>query len=826
MVFGEGFAQADDVVAHELTHAVIEKTANLFYFTQSGALNEAYADMFGETVDLWNGRGNDTAAVRWQLGEDLPGIGSVRDLMQPHTHADPDRVGDLNYACGSDDNGGIHTNSGVANHAYALMSDGGTFNGFTIGGIGIEKAARIHYRALTTYLTSGSNFADHAAAVEQACSDLRGTSGITAGDCAQVEATLEAVEMSGVPSCSGAAAIPALCPAGQTARTVFSDDFEATSTKWAFSTLHGWGGSWHAHESGWARSGQYSAYGTDPASVSDHVLTMTSDVVVPPGGRFQFSHAFSFGANAWGSWDGGVIEYSTDFGASWLDAQALISAGQGYTGTIATGHSNPVGGRSAFTGASIGYVATQLNLSPVAGSRIRFRFRIGTDSTATQDDVGWVVDDVSLYSCAWSMAPPALLAPVNDVVVVSPRPTYTWQAVAAAEQYYLWVSNGGTLRVGEWITAAAAGCPSGTGTCTATPASALVDGPARWQVKGWSAAAGHGPWSADGWFTVAIANLRAPTLVAPIGSTTVTTSRPIFTWNALDAADEYYLWVVNGGTVSGGWYTAAVAGCAGGTGTCSATLASVLVNGPVRWQVKGWNSTRGHGPWSADGWFTVAVPPLTPPGLVSPVGNATVATTLPAYRWNAVAGAEEYYLWVVNGGQLRVGQWVTASAAGCAAGTGTCSLTPSSGLVAGSVRWQVKAWSTALGHGPWSADGWFTVALPTLSPPTLISPTGSTTVTTSLPTYTWNAVAGTEEYYVWVVNGGQLRVGQWVTASAAGCAGGTGACSLTPSSALVAGGVRWQVKAWSTAAGHGPWSADGWFTVAALSPDPAQMPND
>src|SRR5262249_32790833 len=65
MVYGNGFSAADDVDAHELTHAVTQYSANLFYYMQPGALNESYSDIFGETVDLLNGRGTDTPNVRW-----------------------------------------------------------------------------------------------------------------------------------------------------------------------------------------------------------------------------------------------------------------------------------------------------------------------------------------------------------------------------------------------------------------------------------------------------------------------------------------------------------------------------------------------------------------------------------------------------------------------------------------------------------------------------------------------------------------------------------------------------------------------------------------
>ena len=74
MVYGTGFASADDVVGHEMTHGVTDHESRLFYYMQSGAINEAFSDIFGEFIDLGNGRGTDTPAVRWLLGEDLPGM--------------------------------------------------------------------------------------------------------------------------------------------------------------------------------------------------------------------------------------------------------------------------------------------------------------------------------------------------------------------------------------------------------------------------------------------------------------------------------------------------------------------------------------------------------------------------------------------------------------------------------------------------------------------------------------------------------------------------------------------------------------------------------
>ena len=70
--------------------------------------------------------------------------------------------------------GGVHTNSGVPNHGYALLVDGGTYNGQTVNGIGLTKAAHIYWRAQSVYQTPTTDFADHADALEQSCHDLVG----------------------------------------------------------------------------------------------------------------------------------------------------------------------------------------------------------------------------------------------------------------------------------------------------------------------------------------------------------------------------------------------------------------------------------------------------------------------------------------------------------------------------------------------------------------------------------------------------------------------------------------------------------------------------
>ena len=410
MVYGEGFASADDVVAHELSHAVTERSANLLYYNQSGALNESFSDIFGETMDLTNGVGNDGAGVRWQVAEDLS-IGAIRHMMTPTLFGDPGKLSDsAQFVCRSDaatsssaDSGGVHSNSGVPNHGYALMVDGGTYNGRTITGIGLAKAAKVQYRALTTYLTSGSGFADNAQALNESCSDLIGTSGITGADCAQVATALLAVEMANPWPCAGATPPPAtFCPMGDAPAPVFADGFESGGANWSVSSTSG--NDW-AIIGEFAKDGTRSVYGEDVETLSDHRLAMTNAIVLPAAARLSFDHAFEFEHLGSSFFDGGVLEFSTN-GTTWTDAGPLIDGGQAYNGTLTAG--NALGARAGFMRSSFGYTGTRLNLASLAGQAVRFRFRVGTDSSV--GSLGWVVDNFRIYTCG-SAPPPAAPSP-------------------------------------------------------------------------------------------------------------------------------------------------------------------------------------------------------------------------------------------------------------------------------------------------------------------------------------------------------------------------------------------------------------------------------
>ncbi len=176
MYVGPDFA-VDDVLAHEYTHGVTASESGLYYANTPGALNESLSDVWGEFVDLSNGAGNDAAVWRWRLGEDLLGPNG-RDMRDPTIFSDPDRLSSPFYVppVGSPDTlndyGGVHTNSGVNNKLCYLLTDGDTFNGQVVAGMGIDAVADLYYEANTHLLTSGSGWVDLYDALRQAAISL------------------------------------------------------------------------------------------------------------------------------------------------------------------------------------------------------------------------------------------------------------------------------------------------------------------------------------------------------------------------------------------------------------------------------------------------------------------------------------------------------------------------------------------------------------------------------------------------------------------------------------------------------------------------------
>lgn len=163
-----------EICGHEITHAVTEHTANLVYQDESGALNESFSDMFGTSIEFMA-----DATPNWLIGED---IGSAfRSMSNPNDYQNPDTYLGTYWDLDPNnmDNGGVHTNSGVANYWFYLLCEGGSGtndNGdaFNVTALGHVTAENIAYQTLAYFLTPSANYYDAYQATLQAAQNIYG----------------------------------------------------------------------------------------------------------------------------------------------------------------------------------------------------------------------------------------------------------------------------------------------------------------------------------------------------------------------------------------------------------------------------------------------------------------------------------------------------------------------------------------------------------------------------------------------------------------------------------------------------------------------------
>ncbi len=453
---------ADDLVAHEYVHALTEHTANLIYQNQSGQLNESYSDIFGELVDLFNGdvsfpgpaggaawpthgsgpgydvpnaprttcsdgRNDYPDGVRWMIAEDSTAFGeAIRDMWDPTCLGDPDFADSSLQTCSIIDAGGVHSGSGIPNHAFALLTDGGSFNGYTIDGIGPIKAGAVWYRALTTYLIVSSDFDEAYAALVQAASDLVGTypndprTGLPSGDvfttedAANVDRALQSVEMNSVGRCGATVAVlesapPAICA---NPVTLMADDFEDTPLAWTVSNEGAFGPpnpyDWVLTEEALPLGREGVAwYAADPG-IGDcvrqnesaiHVL-VSPEVVLPDEGEF-FYLRFTHYMETEPGWDGGRVSLRVN-GEAWRSVPRTAFEYNPYNTVLqkpSVHNLNPLAGKDGWSGVGgrWGTSVVGLNRLASAGDRLEIRFDFGKDGCG--GGLGWFVDDVVVYMC-------------------------------------------------------------------------------------------------------------------------------------------------------------------------------------------------------------------------------------------------------------------------------------------------------------------------------------------------------------------------------------------------------------------------------------------
>jgi bacillolysin len=167
-----------DVVAHELAHGVTDYTSQLEYQGESGALNEAFSDILGTSVEFFfQQAGTARGQADYLIGEDVFIPGGIRSMSDPIIFEQPDHY--TRRYLGEEDNGGVHINSGIANHAFYLAIEGGrnATSGLTVTGVGNSNRAqieRVFYRAFTTMLPARATFSTARAATIRSAIDLFG----------------------------------------------------------------------------------------------------------------------------------------------------------------------------------------------------------------------------------------------------------------------------------------------------------------------------------------------------------------------------------------------------------------------------------------------------------------------------------------------------------------------------------------------------------------------------------------------------------------------------------------------------------------------------
>ncbi|GAA3685525.1 hypothetical protein GCM10022237_49980 [Nocardioides ginsengisoli] len=411
-------------------------------------------------------------SYRWLSGEDDPAFGgAIRDMWNPTCYGDPGKVSDEEYACDTGDNGGVHTNSGVVNHTYALLVDGGTYNGVTVPAIGLDKAANIFWHTQTSYLTATSGFAELADGLEASCADLKGNAtlkkltvgagptgggpadagvmpAITADDCAAVAKVADATQLRVEPvQCNFRPMFKRGtigCGEGTVTKKLWSEDFEgglpATWTKShdaanAFfeptvttklpvvtegGTQHRGGSSvLYFDDKGPDGDGSFGSCNNDADDYSSRVSMATPTLTVPDGDlpRFSFDHYVASEVE----FDGGNVKVSVN-GDPYeiVPDQAWIYNGPGGQFQSSATNTSPMAGEVAFTGTDGGqptgaWGSSVIDLAEIAqpGDTVSFRFDFGMDGCNGID--GWYVDNVALSICdAPVVTPPT---PVPAVVV-------------------------------------------------------------------------------------------------------------------------------------------------------------------------------------------------------------------------------------------------------------------------------------------------------------------------------------------------------------------------------------------------------------------------
>ena len=366
-----------------------------------------------------------------------------------------------------------------------------------------------------------------------------------------------------------------------------------------------------------------------------------------------------------------------------------------------------------------------------------------------------------------NLTAPTLTGPSGPA---EPQPVFTWSALADATHYDIWITNQNTKEVTRDQNVPAA---------TWTPPAPLAQGNSYiWWVRGVDTNGIAGPWSASMVFSEAV--LPPTTLIGPSGTAMAS---PTFSWNLVPGADHYDIWLQD-------TTTAQVIRDTSVAGTTWTPTDPLLPVNNYKWWVRAIDPNGYAGQWSAPLTFTdYALPAATL------LGPTATAPAVPTFTWNAEDGADHYDIYLQDQATGQVTRDTNVAAT---------TWSPATPLAPDVYTWWVRAIDANGGPGQWSASATFTAyALPAPAP---TGPTGSAS---TLPSFTWNAVAGADHYDVYLQD-----TGTGVVTRNAHVAGTT----WTPTGPLAQGhNYTWWVRALDAAGHPSMWSAPLSFTTTSLA---------
>jgi Zn-dependent metalloprotease len=455
---------SDDIVAHEWTHNYIRSMNGLIYAFESGAINEGYADIFGECLDLLNDRGDDTNDqllrtdcddnnMRWLLGEDATAIDTaLRDLWNPECKFDASSRDSPYFVCATEetDAGGVHTNSGLVNRAFTLLVDGGTVNGVTLPGIGLTKAMHIFHHANNNYITQVTDFFALGDMLIVSANDLLGVnlpaptllslpamlsdSIIRPEDIRQLELVILETQLRGSGPCVSSPTLAADAPENCAAAAINSfgiimrQNWEDSLQNWSVVEFPGVDSTWDAKP--WAITGNLpdgrpglGVFAPNPRlgdcieDLENGLVKLTSPAISLPIEETEFILSFDHYYVTQDGFDGGVLYLSRNNG-NFVVVPTNTFLFNGYDGRLEdeTRSDNPLAGLRAFHGSdqnstsgSWGTSIVDLNATGVqSGDDIRLQWVMGHDGCDGR--LGWYVDDIKVGYCGTSALPVSFLS--------------------------------------------------------------------------------------------------------------------------------------------------------------------------------------------------------------------------------------------------------------------------------------------------------------------------------------------------------------------------------------------------------------------------------